>query len=88
MYLGCMFQDVKEQQVQRSEGKLHTMCLRNWGNQSGHIDFRYVDTEKPVTQSESGRQLDMFAQSSGKGPGTRNINLEVADVCHYCCCCC
>ena len=35
MYLGCMFQDVKEQQVQRSEGKLHTMCLRNWGNQSG-----------------------------------------------------
>ena len=73
---------------ERSEGKLHTMCLRNWGNQSGDIDFRYVDTEKPVTQSESGRQLDMYAQSSGKGPRTRNINLEVADVCRYCCCCC
>ena len=76
MYLGCMFQYAKEQQVQRSEGKLHTMCLRNLGNQSGDIDFRYVNTEKPVTQSESGRQLDMYAQSSGKGPGTRNTNLE------------
>ena len=62
------------------------MCLRNWRTQSADIDFRYVNSEKPVTQSESGRQLDTYAQSSGKGPGTRNINLEVANVCRYCCC--
>ena len=57
------------------EEKSCMMYLRNWGFQSGDIDFGYVHFEKPVGQSESGRQWDF-----PRGAVVKNLPVKAGDM--------